>query len=183
MHRTTDFMVPRRQCAVSIRWPSLFRPIGRRIVSIAALNHRQPPVRLRARCASNELGRSLRAAPRSANMPVGLQLVRRMPTGSSLTYLVYGVARRNDPAISIDLREEIEEVLPNPGPIAVSPTKDALEVCISVTDIEPLRRDTFESYVYEHILWHAVTACCDIEGESIRFELQSLEFSDVANGR
>ena len=103
-----------------------------------------------------------------------------MPTGSTLTYLVHGVARRSDPTTSIDLCEEIQEVLPNPGPVAVSPTKDALEVRISVTDIEPFTRATFEPYVYEHVLWHAVTACCDIDGESIRFELESLEFVEVS---
>jgi hypothetical protein len=102
-----------------------------------------------------------------------------MPTGSTLTYLVHGVARLNEPATSIDLCEEIREVLPNPGPVAVSPTKDALLVSISVKDIEPFTRATFEPYVYENVLWHAVTACCDIEGESIRFELKSAEFSEV----
>ena len=104
--------------------------------------------------------------------------VRRMPTGSTLTYLVHGVARRDDPATSIDICEEIQEVLSYAGPVAVSPTKDALEVRICVTNIEPFSRDTFEPYVYEQVLWHAVNACCEMDGADFRFELKAAEFSE-----
>jgi hypothetical protein len=102
-----------------------------------------------------------------------------MPTGSTLTYLVHGVARRDDPATSIDLCEEIQEVLAHPGPVAVSPTADGIEVRITVLDIEPFTRDNFEAYVYEQVLWHAVNACCDMDGAEFRFELKAAEFTEM----
>ena len=103
-----------------------------------------------------------------------------MPTACTLSYLVHGIARRDDPTTSTDLRDEIREVLPHPGPVCVTPVAGALEVRISVTDIEPFDRSNFEPSIYEHVLWHAVNACCDMEASGFRFELKFAEYTETS---
>ena len=102
-----------------------------------------------------------------------------MPTACTLSYLVHGIARRDDPATSTDLCEEILEVLPHPGPVSVTPAAGAFDVRISVTDIGPFDQSTFEPYIYEQVLWHAVNARCDMEASGFRFELKSEEYSEA----
>ena len=99
-----------------------------------------------------------------------------MATSCKLRYLVTGIADRYVPATAIDLCEEIQEVLSYPGPVSVFPTDDGLEVGIEVTDIEPFTPDSFEPYIYEHVLWHAVHACCRMEGDRMEFKLESARY-------
>ncbi len=108
-----------------------------------------------------------------------LLAVARVRTACTLTYVVHGVAHREDPTTSIDLCEEIQEILSHPGPVSVAPTPGALEVRITVTDIEPFDRDDFEPHIYEQVLWHAVNACCHMEGDGFRFDLKSAEYMEA----
>ena len=101
-----------------------------------------------------------------------------MPTACTIRYVVTGIADRYAPNTSMGLCEEIQEVLPNPGPVAAKPVDEGMQVSISVTDIEPFNRDNFEPYIYEQVLWHAVHACCHMEGERMEFLLQSISYED-----
>lgn len=103
-----------------------------------------------------------------------------MPTACTLLYWVHGIAHRDDPTTSTDLREEILEVLPHPDLVSVTPVAGALEVRISVTDIEPFDQSNFEPCIYDHVLWHAENACCDMEASGFRFELKSEEYDEAS---
>ena len=96
----------------------------------------------------------------------------------TVRYVVKGIADRYLAGTSMDLCEEIQEALPNPGSVSVKPTDEGMDVTIEVTDIEPFNRDTFEPFIYEHVLWHAVHATCHIQGDRIEFVLQSVSFGD-----
>ena len=93
-----------------------------------------------------------------------------------LKYLVSGVANAESRSTQTDVCEEIQKVLKHPGPVSAKPQKDGLEITISVTDIEPFSSGEFERYVYEHVLWHSIFACCEMQGESYEFKLLSSSF-------
>jgi hypothetical protein len=99
-----------------------------------------------------------------------------MSTPCTVRYVVKGVADQYLANTSIDLLNEIQEVLPNPGSVSVISTDRGMDITISVTDIEPFNRDMFELFIYEQVLWHAVHATCRMEGDRFEFLLQSVLF-------
>ena len=99
-----------------------------------------------------------------------------MQTPCTLKYLVSGVANADAARTQIDVCEEIQEVLNHPGPISAKLLEDGLEITISVTDIEPFSPEEFEPYVYEHVLWHSIFACCQMQGDKYEFKLLSSSF-------
>jgi len=64
-----------------------------------------------------------------------------MPTACTIRYVVKGIAERYAPHTSLWLCEEIQEVLPYPGPVSAKPIDEGMEISISVTDIEPFNME------------------------------------------
>ncbi len=99
-----------------------------------------------------------------------------MGTTCTLKYNVTGVADADATSTHLVVQEEIRKVLIHPGQVSVSSASSGLEVTISVTDIEPFSQNEFEPYVYEHVLWHSIFACCKMDGEKYEFKLLSSSF-------
>ena len=99
-----------------------------------------------------------------------------MTTSCSLKYHILGVADADSPTTQVDVCEEVKEVLSYSGPVVVGPIRGGLELSISVTDIEPFTPKEFEPYIYEHVVWHAINACCEMEEDEFQFKLISSIF-------
>lgn len=92
-----------------------------------------------------------------------------------LRYLVKGVAGRDDPSTAADACEEMRAVLGDSGEASAHWTAEGLEVKFEVTDAEVFSKPAFESFIYEQVLWHAIIACCKMDGDKFEFRLLSTE--------
>lgn len=98
------------------------------------------------------------------------------PIPCTLTYRIHGIANAAQPVTQINVCEEVQEVLSHAGPVSAKPFSGGLELSVSVKDIEPFTQEQFEPYVYEHIIWHVINACCEMQGDGFKFELVSAKF-------
>ena len=99
-----------------------------------------------------------------------------MSTPCTLKYEIRGIANAGSTATQVDVCEEVQEVLSYPGLVSAKPLSDGLEVSISVTDIEPFSREQFEPYIYEHVIWHALNACCEMQDDGFEIRLIHSKF-------
>ena len=88
-----------------------------------------------------------------------------------LKYRVRGITNQHDSATSLDVSEEIQEILGHVDMVTVKPTEQGLEIELSVTDIEPFEPNDFEPYVYEQVVLHTVFACCEMGEDDCEFNL------------
>lgn len=100
--------------------------------------------------------------------------MREGATACTLKYLVKGVTASRE--AKDDLRDELQEILPNAEAIIVLPVVDGISVELEVGDVAPFSRASFEPYVAEHVLPDAVRARCGATG-TVRLQLLKSNFS------
>ena len=103
-------------------------------------------------------------------------IIIQMSTSCSLKYHVTGIKNADSTTTQSDVCDEIREVLESYESVSAKPIDTGLELEITVNDIEPFTRKEFEAYIYEHVVWHAVMACCEISGDKIAFQLISSKY-------
>lgn len=83
-----------------------------------------------------------------------------------LKYLVKGVPPER--GAQHDLREELQDALPQAQSIVVLPVVDGFSVEIEMADMKPFSRDSFEPYVAEHVLPDAVSVGCRVSRPNLQ---------------